>query len=263
MLMKLIKKIFSVKQKEETTTEQSFNEEVKEKKKIKLKAGTEEWLAYVAQKDPYKYEAWLAEQGRKRELSNVQDSINTVEKRLICFEFVPKMQGSRNVRSYAHYTYGNYKKWKSIRDNEEAKADCKCIVCGYDSKSVNEKTSKTDCHEVWHYDIKTKVQRLVRLESLCTVCHKIKHLDQHEKDEEKFNVLIELYSVLNDISLEQAHKDYKKHLDNRKQLDNVMFKYIDMSVLTEYEIEENKFECYSKEFNDFVNTTFRGKSETD
>lgn len=262
MLMKLIKKIFSVKDKEETITEE-VKPSTSEKKKIKLKAGSEEWLAYVAKKDPYLYEAWLADQGRKRELENIQQSINTVEKRLICFELVPKMQGSRNVRSYAHYTYGDYKKWQSIRNNEEVKANAKCIVCGYDSKSVNEKTSKTDCHEVWHYDTKTKVQTLVRLESLCTVCHKIKHLDQHERDEEKFNVLIELYSVLNDITLEQAHKDYNKHLENRKKLDNIMFKYIDMSVLAEYDIDEKRFECHTKEFNDFIYTKFKGKGETD
>lgn len=264
MLLQFIKNLFSSNKEKDTTITEEVKPNNKEKKKVKLKAGSEEWLKYVARKDPYLYEAYLADQGRKRELKNIQEALDKPENRLIAFELVPKMQGCRNVRSYLEYTTGSYKTWSRIRNNEELKANGKCIVCGYDSKSVNENTSKTDCHEVWHYDINTKTQKLLRLESLCTVCHKIKHIDQHSRNEEDFNTLLELYSVLNDISLEKAQKDFESHLERRKKLDNVMFKYLDISFLkNEYEIDEDKFECHSKEFNEFINGKFKSRNETD
>lgn len=33
-----------------------------------------------------------------------------------------------------------------------------------------------ECHEVWHYDDKTHIQKLRRVIALCPACHEVKHI---------------------------------------------------------------------------------------
>jgi hypothetical protein len=50
------------------------------------------------------------------------------------------------------------------------KLNNKCEICGGNSPGRG-----LDLHEVWSYDIKTKTQKLERLEGLCIYCHEAKH----------------------------------------------------------------------------------------
>ena len=47
----------------------------------------------------------------------------------------------------------------------------KCEICsgkGY--------RHPVECHEKWHYNFETNVQKLIGLEALCPNCHKVKHI---------------------------------------------------------------------------------------
>lgn len=259
MLLKIIRKIFGIKE-EKSVSVETFINRVEKKKKVRLKAGSEEWLKYA---DEFTKTEFYASQGRKEELKKAEykrQEFDKVNKRLISFEMVPKQQASRNVRSYLEYVTGSFEKWAFIRNNEEQKAECKCIVCGGNSKDIG-KSFFTECHEVWQYDNKTKNQKLLKLEALCTLCHKIKHIDQHITEKDEFDSLLQLYAVLNDITLEESMNDFNRNLSIRKSLDTTLFSVIDMSILKEYDIEENSFKCHSKEFNDYLTNVFKKKPQ--
>lgn len=79
-------------------------------------------------------------------------------------ELVPASNWESNVRSeYKH-------KWDDIRRYIYKRAGYKCEICG----GVGE-AHTVECHEIWSYDIDTKIQKLEGLISLCPICHKTKH----------------------------------------------------------------------------------------
>lgn len=58
--------------------------------------------------------------------------------------------------------------WKSLREKTLISSGYKCTICG--------STEKLHCDEVWAYDNRKKVQSLVRLQILCSMCHFVKHI---------------------------------------------------------------------------------------
>ena len=60
--------------------------------------------------------------------------------------------------------------WKRLRQQTIAKYGTECAVCGSASERLH-------CHEHWSYDDKTRARRLVKLASLCTSCHWVKHIE--------------------------------------------------------------------------------------
>jgi len=186
--------------------------------------------------------------------------------RKIKFEFVPAKQANRNVRTFLEYRNGSYTTWQNIRNTEEEKAGCKCSICGLSSKDYDPtKTTNTECHEIWQYgydDQKNLVQKLIGLESLCFICHSIKHANQHYKDKEFFNTLMQIYAGLNDLpDIELAKRDYHKHYTFT--VDKKEYSYVlDLSYLNElgYEMEnvtltelEHYFNPHTNKFNMFLN----------
>ena len=59
------------------------------------------------------------------------------------------------------------KEWDKIRKDVYKKAKCTCIICG--------EGGEMNCHEVWQFDYRKKIQRLVGFECLCKLCHDVKH----------------------------------------------------------------------------------------
>jgi hypothetical protein len=58
--------------------------------------------------------------------------------------------------------------WDRLRDEVSRRADHRCEVCGAEVP--------VECHEVWSYDERTRVQTLVRMIALCPDCHQVKHM---------------------------------------------------------------------------------------
>jgi hypothetical protein len=85
-------------------------------------------------------------------------------------ELIPKTCHYSNVRSMVTTA-----EWGKIRKLSYASANNKCEICGSDGLKQGYK-HRVECHEVWDYDDENKIQTLVRLVSLCVVCHQVKHI---------------------------------------------------------------------------------------
>jgi len=81
----------------------------------------------------------------------------------LTMELVPEPLWHTNLR----YRFDN-KKWKKIRQSCLDKNGKECKVCKYAAKIL-------DCHEVWEYDDKKKIQKLADIIPLCKSCHLVKH----------------------------------------------------------------------------------------
>jgi hypothetical protein len=72
-------------------------------------------------------------------------------------ELVPSTCWYTNVRSNVSKAV-----WDRLRRRVAAEAGKRCEICGGRGRRW-----PVECHEVWHYDDATKVQRLERLVALC------------------------------------------------------------------------------------------------
>ena len=171
--------------------------------------------------------------------------------RKLSFNFIPKNQANKNVRSYLQFKTGDYKKWQRIRNDCEEISGFVCSVCRTSAKTQGKKYN-TECHENWEFgtdENKEKVQRLESLKSLCFTCHQIKHCNNiNEKDE-----LLTRYAEINKISIFEAIADYNtaiKELEEKNQ-----YKYsLDLSILEEHKIKsiDRYFDCNTQEFKEFL-----------
>jgi 5-methylcytosine-specific restriction endonuclease McrA len=81
-------------------------------------------------------------------------------------ELVPGSCWWSNVRSNV-----SAKQWDNIRIPVYKKANYLCEICG--GKGTKH---PVECHEVWIYDDTTLIQRLGFFQSLCPLCHEVKHI---------------------------------------------------------------------------------------
>lgn len=78
-------------------------------------------------------------------------------------ELVPSPSWYNNLRKYA-----SKEDWDKIRKAAYADSGHKCGICGV--KEI------LNCHEIWEYDDKNHIQRLVGFIALCDMCHHVKHI---------------------------------------------------------------------------------------
>lgn len=88
----------------------------------------------------------------------------------ILIELVPKYCQFSNIRSTV-----TTKQWDKLRRISYEKADNRCEICFEKGKDQGFRHD-VECHEIWLYDDKRKIQFLVALISLCPLCHMIKHI---------------------------------------------------------------------------------------
>ena len=81
-------------------------------------------------------------------------------------DLVPESCFFKNVRSEVSRSV-----WDKLRRTVYAAAGNRCEVC----KGKGHK-HPVEAHEVWEYDEKTGVQKLLKLEALCPACHEVKHI---------------------------------------------------------------------------------------
>ena len=90
-------------------------------------------------------------------------------KNKIFIELIPKTCSFSNVRTLLPAKY-----WNKLRKESYDKAQHKCEICGQTGKEQGYKHN-LECHEIWGYDDRLKIQKLIGLISLCPRCHQIKH----------------------------------------------------------------------------------------
>ncbi len=93
-----------------------------------------------------------------------------MKKNKLTIELIPKTCHFSNVR-----TTLPKKDWDKIRLISYEKAKHKCEICKQTGLEQGYK-HKVECHEIWHYNDKLKIQKLVGLISLCPLCHQVKHI---------------------------------------------------------------------------------------
>ena len=81
-------------------------------------------------------------------------------------DLVPRTSFFRNLRSLLKTG-----EWDTIRRSVYADAGHKCSCCGEPGGK-----SLLHCHEVWEYNEKACIQKLVGLICLCAKCHEVKHI---------------------------------------------------------------------------------------
>lgn len=83
----------------------------------------------------------------------------------LTIELVPATAWHQNIR-----TTVTEEIWDAARRLVYRQAGYRCEICqGKGSKHP------VECHEIWHYNEATQVQKLVRLIALCPSCHLVKH----------------------------------------------------------------------------------------
>jgi hypothetical protein len=114
----------------------------------------------------------------------------------LTIELVPQSCWYSNVRSNVSKA-----EWDKLRAASYRKARFKCEICGG-------KGSKwpVECHEVWHYNEETRVQKLVRMIALCPPCHEVKHIGL-ARIKGNFNRAVQHLMKVNDMT-EQDATDY-------------------------------------------------------
>lgn len=89
----------------------------------------------------------------------------------LTIELVPLTSWYNNVRSKV-----SQEEWDIIRKKCYKNANYKCEICG----GVGNKWP-VECHEIWEYDDKKHIQKLVGFVALCPSCHEVKHIGLAEK----------------------------------------------------------------------------------
>lgn len=84
----------------------------------------------------------------------------------LSIELVPSSSWYTNVRSQV-----SKQEWDTIRRKVYKAANYQCEICG----GVGNR-HPVECHEVWNYNEKTHIQKLVRMIALCPACHEVKHI---------------------------------------------------------------------------------------
>jgi len=84
-------------------------------------------------------------------------------------ELIPSTCHFSNVR-----TTVKKQDWDKIRFISYKAADNKCEICKDTGKNQGYKHN-VECHEIWEYDDKNLIQKLVGLISLCPTCHLCVH----------------------------------------------------------------------------------------
>ncbi len=84
---------------------------------------------------------------------------------MLTVELVPQSAWGKNLRSEL-----SKKNWDKLRKQTYENAGHHCEICMGQGRK-----HPVECHEVWDYNHKTKVQKLIGLVALCPACHQVKH----------------------------------------------------------------------------------------
>lgn len=82
----------------------------------------------------------------------------------LTIELVPNTSWGNNIRALM-----TKRQWNALRGMICDRAWGTCVVCGNSEKPL-------ECHEEWHYNEKTQIQKLTGLLALCPNCHMVKHI---------------------------------------------------------------------------------------
>lgn len=155
-------------------------------------------------------------------------------------ELVPLSMHGFNVRSRL-----NAEQWQRICNIAHGRYENKvqvCEICGESGKQQGFSHS-LECHEQWEYNTITRTQKLVRLRSICPMCHKVFHYGLSVKKGYGERALQHFIKV-NNLTLEQAEEYIMKAKAEIKLKSKVEWQ-LDLTYLN-----QNQFKFLKTTFND-------------
>jgi len=155
----------------------------------------------------------------------------------IDIQLVPKTAFYTNVRSNV-----SKEDWDDIRKAVYKKYNYKCMICG--GKGENH---PVEAHELFEYNDKIHVQKLVDIVALCPTCHSVYHIGLTTIRGSQ-NLAIQHLAKINNWELDktveyinQAFLTWKERSDHKWRLD---LKYLE----TEFGIKDGKKMIEDKEY---------------
>ncbi len=149
----------------------------------------------------------------------------------LTIELVPKTSWFKNVRSEV-----SSEEWDIIRRKVYERANYRCEICG----GIGNK-HPVECHEIWEYNIKTGIQKLIDFIALCPDCHAVKHIGfatQHGRNKDFF--LWKHFLKVNNSTLEEADR-YLNYIRNEYAARSQINWELDISIIKEYLSGNKKF----------------------
>ncbi|KKM07953.1 hypothetical protein LCGC14_1728810 [marine sediment metagenome] len=143
-------------------------------------------------------------------------------------ELIPKTSWYNNVRSNVPRS-----EWDKIRKQVYAEAKYVCKICN----GVGKK-HPVECHEIWQYDEKKHIQKLVGMIALCPACHCVKHLGR-ARAVGIFHLAIEHLMKINDWDYIEAKKYTDDVFEEWKRRSQHNWK-LDLGALKKIYIRENR-----------------------
>lgn len=174
----------------------------------------------------------------------------------LTFDFIPSSQAKMNCRTFLEFKTGSFDTWQRLRNLIEKLNDGKCTCCGKNNNSYNDSKFLTECHEVWSFDTKTHIQKLVYLMPVCTLCHNVKHLNQGYSfiDDTEKQLKLQHYSYYNNITIEEANENLESCLLVANELASEKF-ILDMSLLAKFGVKglDLFFDPHQEDFLKYIN----------
>lgn len=98
--------------------------------------------------------------------------------------------------------------WRAIRNKVLKDAEYACEICGENALHLH-------CHEMWAFDDRKKIQRLVGLKCVCETCHDVIHFgrSRHVYKKNYVQVLIRHWCKIN----KKTKADFELHLQETRQ----------------------------------------------
>jgi hypothetical protein len=143
-------------------------------------------------------------------------------------ELVPSSSWADNVRSIV-----SKKQWDIIKSQVTSKAYNLCEICG----GIGPK-HPVECHEIWHYDDKKSIQKLIGMIALCPNCHIVKHFGLAQVMNRTTKAMAHLMKI-NKISATQANDYINNAFKIWSERSKKIWK-LDLSYLKEYGINIDK-----------------------
>ena len=81
----------------------------------------------------------------------------------LTIELVPETSWFKSLREHV-----GRENWDRIRKQSYEDYGNKCGICGDEGR--------LNCHEIWEYDDKKHIQKLIGFIALCELCHHVKHI---------------------------------------------------------------------------------------
>ncbi|WNQ12074.1 hypothetical protein MJA45_03150 [Paenibacillus aurantius] len=128
-----------------------------------------------------------------------------MEQLKLMVELIPEFTHGYNLHGHHGDGLITGYQWNKLSKYIREESNNTCEIC-----STNEKNTGYDCHEVWEFNIDSKVQKLVKLQCICKNCHAVKHFGRSMGNIIGFEKIgVEHFCKVNNTTPEIFHEHYE------------------------------------------------------